>query len=58
MRLEFRFIYTGIRVKNMEVSLKFYTDVLGMVIAEPLQAALPTKGTEGLSRLVGREGLS
>jgi len=28
----------------MEESLKFYTDVLGMVITEPLQRTAPTKG--------------
>ena len=43
--LGFRFIYTGIRVRNMEESLKFYTDVLGMVIIEPLQRTEPTKGS-------------
>ena len=29
----------------MEESLKFYTDVLGMVIVEPLQRTVPTKGS-------------
>jgi catechol 2,3-dioxygenase-like lactoylglutathione lyase family enzyme len=29
----------------MKESLRFYTDVLGMVIIESLQKALPTKGT-------------
>ncbi len=29
----------------MEESLKFYTDVLGMIIAEPLQKMTPTKGS-------------
>jgi len=43
--LDFRFIYTGIRVKDMQESLKFYTDVLGMIVAEPLQKAAPTKGS-------------
>jgi lactoylglutathione lyase len=43
--LGFRFIYTGIRVKNMEQSLKFYTDVLGMVVTEPLERVTPTKGS-------------
>ena len=43
--MEFRFIYTGIRVKNMEESLKFYTDVLGMIVVEPLQKTTPTKGS-------------
>lgn len=45
MSLGFRFIYTGIRVKNMEESLKFYTDVLGMIITEPLQKTIPTNGS-------------
>jgi lactoylglutathione lyase len=43
--LDFRFVYTGIRVKNMGESLKFYTEVLGMVIAEPLQKTPATKGS-------------
>jgi len=29
----------------MEESLNFYTDVLGMVVAEPLQRTVPTKGS-------------
>ncbi len=29
-----RMIYTGIRVKNMEESIKFYVDVLGMRLVE------------------------
>jgi len=41
----FRFIYTGIRVKDMEESVRFYTEVLGMVIVEPLQKTPPTKGS-------------
>ena len=45
MYLGFRFIYTGIRVRNMEESLRFYTDVLGMVIVEPLQKTTPTRGS-------------
>lgn len=45
MSFEFRFIYTGIRVKSMEESVKFYTDVLGMIIVEPLQKTTPTKGS-------------
>ncbi|HUK50526.1 MAG TPA: VOC family protein [Terriglobales bacterium] len=43
--MEFHFAYAGIRVRSMEESLKFYTTVLGMVIAEPLQKTLPTKGS-------------
>jgi catechol 2,3-dioxygenase-like lactoylglutathione lyase family enzyme len=29
----------------MEESLKFYTDVLGMIITEPLQSTPPTRGS-------------
>jgi len=32
-----RMIYTGIRVKRMEESIKFYTDVLGMQLVERKQ---------------------
>jgi len=32
--MDFRFIFTGIRVKNMGESIRFYTEVLGMEIAE------------------------
>ncbi len=42
--MNFRFIYTGIRVKNMDESIKFYTQVLGMEIAEKRQRTEPTKG--------------
>ncbi len=46
--MNFRFIYTGIRVKNMEESIRFYTEVLGMQIAEKREKAEPTKG-EGVT---------
>lgn len=39
-----RFLYTGIRVKNMDESLRFYTEVLGMIVVEPLETVGPTKG--------------
>ncbi len=42
--MNFRFIYTGIRVKNMDESIKFYTEVLGMEIADKRQRTEPTKG--------------
>ena len=42
--MSFRFIYTGIRVKNMDESIRFYTQVLGMRIAEKRQRTEPTKG--------------
>ena len=53
--MDFRFIYTGIRVKNMEESLKFYTEVLGMVIAEPLESMGPTKGSAVTLKSPGSE---
>jgi lactoylglutathione lyase len=42
--MEFRFIYTGIRVRNMDESIKFYTQILGMKIVEKRQKTEPTKG--------------
>jgi lactoylglutathione lyase len=42
--MNFRFIYTGIRVKNMDESIRFYTEVLGMEIAEKRERLEPTKG--------------
>jgi lactoylglutathione lyase len=42
--LGFRFIYTGVRVKNMDESINFYTKVLGMKIAEKRERTEPTKG--------------
>jgi lactoylglutathione lyase len=46
--LNFRFIYTGIRVKDMDESIKFYTEVLGMEIVEKRERTEPTKG-EGVT---------
>lgn len=46
--MNFRFIYTGIRVKNMDESIDFYTRVLGMRVAEKREKAEPTKG-EGVT---------
>ena len=45
MTLDCRFISTGIRVRNRDESLRFYTKVLGMTITEPLQKTPPTKGS-------------
>ncbi len=42
--MNFRFIYTGIRVKNMDESIRFYTEVLEMQIVEKRQKTEPTKG--------------
>ena len=46
--MNFRFIYTGIRVKNMDESIRFYTEFLGMEIAEKRERTEPTKG-EGVT---------
>jgi lactoylglutathione lyase len=42
--MQFRMTYTGIRVKNIEASLRFYTEILGMQVVEPLQPTPPTGG--------------
>ena len=42
--MPFRMTYTGIRVKNIENSLGFYTEILGMQVVEPLQPTPPTGG--------------
>ncbi|HTP54888.1 MAG TPA: VOC family protein [Thermoplasmata archaeon] len=42
--MRFRMTYTGIRVKNMEESLHFYTEILGMQVVEPLESTPPTEG--------------
>ncbi len=39
-----RFSYTGIRVRAMDESIRFYTEVLGMEIVEPAQPTPPTNG--------------
>ena len=36
--------YTGIRVKDMEESVRFYTEVLGMKLVEAVQPTPPTQG--------------
>ena len=44
VRLTYTFAYTGIRVRDMAESIKFYTEVLGMQIVDPLQSTPQTKG--------------
>jgi len=39
-----RFAYTGVRVQNMAESIRFYTEILGMQVVEPLQSTPPTQG--------------
>ncbi len=38
------FHYTGIRVNDMDESIRFYTEVLGMEIVDERQKLKPTKG--------------
>jgi len=42
--MEFRFLYTGLRVRDIERSLRFYTEILGMEIVDPLESYEPTHG--------------
>lgn len=42
--MPFRLTYSGIRVKNMEESIRFYTEVLGMRVVEPVEVATLTNG--------------
>jgi len=39
-----RMIYTGIRVKDMDQSIAFYTEILGMKLVEERQKTPPTEG--------------
>ncbi len=39
-----RFRYTGIRVRDLDESIRFYTEVLGMEVVEPEQPTPPTHG--------------
>ena len=43
-RMEFRFVYTGLRVRDIERSLRFYTEILGMEVVDPLESFEPTRG--------------
>ena len=40
----FRLVYTGIRVRDMDESLRFYTHVLGMEVVDKREPTPPTKG--------------
>src|SRR3989442_15955320 len=40
----YRLKYAGIRVKDMDESLRFYTEVLGMEVVEPRDRTPPTEG--------------
>jgi lactoylglutathione lyase len=51
--MPFRMTYTGIRVKNIEDSLRFYTEILGMEVVEPLTPTPPTEGQVATLRSPG-----
>src|SRR5207245_4146618 len=40
----YRLRYTGIRVRDMDASLRFYTEVLGMRVVEKRERTPPTEG--------------
>ena len=42
--MDFRFVYSWIRVKNMAKSIRFYTQVMGMKVAEKREKTKPTRG--------------
>ena len=42
--VRFDFVYTAIRVRDIAASMKFYTEILGMEIVDPLQSTPFTKG--------------
>jgi lactoylglutathione lyase len=48
-----RFGYTGIRVRDLDESTRFYTEMLGMEIVEPEQATPPTQGRAVVLRSPG-----
>ena len=52
-----RMIYTGIRVKNMNQSLAFYTDILGMELVEKREDTPPTEGEVAMLKSPGSEQL-
>ncbi len=42
--MAFRMRYFAIRVRDMDESVRFYTEVFGMQVVEPVQPAPPTHG--------------
>jgi lactoylglutathione lyase len=52
--LKFAFTYTGIRVRDLDRSLQFYTDVLGMELLDRVRAP-ETKGEFAAVRSEGME---
>jgi catechol 2,3-dioxygenase-like lactoylglutathione lyase family enzyme len=42
--MAFRFVYTGLRVRDIERSMRFYTEILRMEVVDPLESYEPTRG--------------
>src|SRR2546427_11130003 len=42
--MAFRVVYTGLRVRDIERCVRFYTEILGMEVVEPLESYEPTRG--------------
>jgi lactoylglutathione lyase len=51
--MSIRLGYTGIRVRDMAESIRFYTEILGMEIVEPEQTTPPTQGKVVMLRSPG-----
>lgn len=45
--------YTGIRVRDMQTSLRFYTEILGMELVHKLEATPPTHGQAAVLKSPG-----
>jgi lactoylglutathione lyase len=52
-----RFRYTAIRVRDLDESIRFYSEALGMEIVEPPQVTPPTQGRVALLRSPGSSQL-
>jgi len=50
-------IYTGIRVKNMDQSIAFYTEILGMKLVGEREKTRPTEGEAAMLKSADSEQL-
>src|SRR5437879_3848156 len=55
--MAFRLVYTGLRVRDIGRSLKFYTEILGMEVVEHLESFEPTRGKAVILRSPGSSQL-
>ena len=42
--MAFHLVYTGLRVRDIERSLRFYTEIVGMEVVDHLESFEPTRG--------------